>query len=317
RELMNSYAGRSSSSNAQLDSVFLSQQHELMNTYASRSSLQSHSHAASVRSADGGPGALTPEFMAHMEKTAQELVSLCDMLTETLISLNVGEDPSANGVVNDMMADIKRRKHAHVNFVGMLGSDHIDTLTKLSAATDSVDRCTWLYEKTVNSHNEWRAIQESLQSSAASRPAVVASLGHEPAPFGGSDQPESSRSVARLLAISSAAAGPSSPPAMSPTSQAHLGRASSGGGTSSRSNSTSSGPSSAAEPTLLQRVSESGHMGAPQQQQQGSVRSQSPAHGMSSKARGKLADTSLPGDPEQGFLGPDSAYGGSGERPGH
>ncbi|KAJ2799545.1 hypothetical protein H4R21_003510 [Coemansia helicoidea] len=304
------------SAGAQLDSVFLSQQHELMNSYASRNSLQLARPASLTQAADAAATSIiTPEFMAHMEKTAQELVSLCDMLTETLISLDVEEDPSANGVVKDMMADITRRKHAHVNFVGMLGSEHIDALAKLTAATDSVDRCMWLYEKTLSSHNEWRAIQESLQSSAARDPpgsAAAASYSRAPAGFAGSSQPESSRSAAWLIDMSSAAAGPSSAPAVASTSRAHLGSVR--GGAIARADSSSSGssagPGGAAEPSLLQRIGEGSHTGAALRHPP------SPAHGMSSKARGKMADTSMPDIHEQGYFGPDSAYGGSGERAG-
>ncbi|KAJ1730580.1 hypothetical protein LPJ61_002935 [Coemansia biformis] len=318
QELMNSYVGRG---DPQMDSAFLSQQQELMSSYASRSTTRSRPSVSLLQTVDGASNAITPEFAAHMEKTAQELVSLCDMLTETLISLNVEEDPSKNGVVSDMMSDIKKRKHAHANFVGMLGPGHIDTLTRLTAATDSVDRCMWLYDKTVNSHNEWRAIRESLETSAGRAAGTDASRApqYAPAQFSGGYQPESSRSAARLLAMSSSAAAASmssvaaaAPSAVRSASSALLGSSYSSSSSNNYTNS-GSGAHGSGELPQRQRASEGSISGS---MQHPPARHASPAQGMSSKARGKMADTSLPDSPGHGYFGTDSAYGGSGERSG-
>ncbi|KAJ2007971.1 hypothetical protein H4R26_000479 [Coemansia thaxteri] len=205
------------------DSVFLSQQQELISSqnaglYASHAGVRTRNRPSSFRSASGQePSDLAPEFIAHMETSAQELQSLCDILTETLISLNVEEDPSENPVVGDMVAGVKNRKAAVLNFIGMLNTSHEALLAKLTKVTDCVDRCLWLQDKTINSHNEWKAIQESLRTSAAEEARTRASS----AMIGGSSssskgqlmsfssecQPESSTAAARLYAVISNASG--------------------------------------------------------------------------------------------------------------
>ncbi|KAJ2890344.1 hypothetical protein GGI21_006200, partial [Coemansia aciculifera] len=137
---------------APVDSVFLSQQRELANSGA-----RPRDHSPSLgRLAMTGPDTssdVSPEFIAHMEKSAQELRSLCDMLTETLVSLNVEEDPSQNLVVGDMIAGVKDRKVALLNFIGMLNASHEAMLSTLTEVGDRADRCLWLYDKTMNSHD--------------------------------------------------------------------------------------------------------------------------------------------------------------------
>ncbi|KAJ2314746.1 hypothetical protein IWW52_004202 [Coemansia sp. RSA 2704] len=252
--------------NSITDPVFLSQQRQLIDSFNSN-----HPRARS-HSFRSDHDKITPEFTDHMLKSAQELSSLCDMLTDTLISLNVDEDPRANSVCTDMLADIKNRKDALANFVGMLGQDHIDTLTRLTQTNDCVDRCMWLYDRTINAHNEWKAIQESLALSSVRDPHPP-QLQH---PQAGDDAfssvatrplPSSSSSVSAVASTSKVFSCES----LSVRNHSH-----------SNAFAGSRGPSTA---------------------------------GMSSKARGKMPDLSMPDD-EGAFRGPDSAYGGSGERSG-
>ncbi|KAJ2778243.1 hypothetical protein H4R18_004719 [Coemansia javaensis] len=321
-----------------LDPVFLSQQQELINSFNNH---HHHHHRSpgshvqwqrplSARSADGAANLITPEFMAHMEDSARELVSLCGMLTETLVSLNVSEDPGENSVVADMMSDIKRRKEAQINFVGMLGSDHIDTLAKLTEATDRVDRCLWLYDKTLNSHNEWKAIQESLETSAARREIQVGGdvtapgqSAYAPLHFFPDGQAGPSRSTTRLQAGSSSSA-------IASTSKAHhaaaaAAAAAAAGSANSSNNNNSNKDSSndsnnnngSGDLSLLQRAngssSSSSHSGAMRPLPPAPSLMSALAPGMSSKARGKMVDTSAADSPEQEYFSADSAYG---ERPG-
>ncbi|KAJ2805878.1 hypothetical protein H4R20_001916 [Coemansia guatemalensis] len=291
---------------ASVDPVFLSQQRELMKLYAGNNSSSRGHHPSSRRPTDGtDSNSITPEFITHMEESARELGSLCDMLTETLISLNVEEDPSSNSVVKDMMSDIKKRKDALINFIGMLGSEHMDTLSKLTETIDSVDRCMWLYDKTLNSHNEWRAIQQSLEdASTMDHPsrAIGANGSHlksySPAHSSlsvGAQQAESSQSAARLMAAASSSAS-----AIASTSKIRSASGNCGGSTSSISGT--------GESQSAQRTSEGAYSGTA-----GPSRG-SPAKVMSSKARGKMAETSQGGNgPDQDYFGADSAYGGSGE----
>ncbi|KAJ2456156.1 hypothetical protein EV183_000082 [Coemansia sp. RSA 2336] len=217
------------------DAAFLSQQRELMNSFNSRSSARPR---ASLED-----NAITPEFTKHMLNSAQELSSLSDMLTETLVSLNIEEDPSTNSVVTDMLSDIKKRKEALLNFVSMLGQDQMETLATLTQTRDNVDRCLWLYEKTINSHNEWKAIQESLETSNVHEQRRMASVDDVHANY-------TQRTIDRYPASASAIAS---------TSKVH--------GDLSRNT----------------------HVTKPY----ASPESQ-PAPGMSSKARGKMPDLSLP-----------------------
>ncbi|KAJ1948028.1 hypothetical protein EC988_005339, partial [Linderina pennispora] len=110
---------------------------------------------------------LSYNFLQHMETSAQELKSLCDMLTETLISINVEEDPRANAIISEMMKDMDQKKSAVANFVTMLPEDRVDLLQLLTSAGDEVGRVHWLFDNTLQAHNEWRAIQESLKTQAA------------------------------------------------------------------------------------------------------------------------------------------------------
>ncbi|KAJ1965819.1 hypothetical protein GGI12_000506 [Dipsacomyces acuminosporus] len=145
---------------------------------------------------------LTPTFIEHMEKSAQELKSLCDMLTENLISLNVEEDPRTNSVVDDMRKEVDKRKTAINNFMSMLTQDNMETLQKLSVASEEVDRCKWLYDNTLSAHNEWKAIQESLKTSAAeqSRMRGLPDDIYPSSPFLGSQAAESSNAANNLMA---------------------------------------------------------------------------------------------------------------------
>ncbi|KAJ2887457.1 hypothetical protein FB639_001299, partial [Coemansia asiatica] len=172
----------------------------------------------SAPSAARSESQLTPEFVAHIERSVNELVSICDMLTETLISLNVEEDPSENAVVQDMTGEVKQRKTALFNFMSMLGSDAEATMIKLTSASDCADKCLWLYNKTLNSHNEWKTIQESLKTSAAQEArsqaldSTIRSVGSARSYLNQSEDAyaaESSRSMARLLAAASSAPSPS------------------------------------------------------------------------------------------------------------
>ncbi|KAJ2745095.1 hypothetical protein GGI20_002428 [Coemansia sp. BCRC 34301] len=190
-----------------MDPVFLSQQRELTNSRTIDPGARPRDHSAPVSRSAIGPESsdLAPEFIAHMEKSAQELRSLCDILTETLVSLDVEEDPSENLVVGDMVAGVKNRKVALLNFIGMLSASHEAMLSTLTEVADCADRCLWLYDKTINSHNEWKAIQESLKTSAAEearKRAVSSAL----RPHAEQYQPESSTSAARLYAAASSAA---------------------------------------------------------------------------------------------------------------
>ncbi|KAJ1795472.1 hypothetical protein LPJ59_004321, partial [Coemansia sp. RSA 2399] len=141
--------------NGAVDPVFLSQQQALMESMRMN------------RNASEDNTAISPEFIEHMISSADEVTSMCDILTETLIALDVEEDPTENGIVTDMVEGVQKRKASLINFIEMLGPENVDVLSKLTAATDRVDRCRWLFDKSQNSHNEWKAIQESLKTSAA------------------------------------------------------------------------------------------------------------------------------------------------------
>ncbi|PIA19695.1 hypothetical protein COEREDRAFT_78993 [Coemansia reversa NRRL 1564] len=292
-----------------MDPVFLSQQRELMNLYSGNNTTRSH--YSSDQPADGtDSNGITSEFITHMEESSRELGSLCDMLTETLISLNVEEDPSTNSVVKDMMSDTRKRKDALTNFIGMLGSDHMDTLSKLTETIDTVDRCMWLYDKTLNSHNEWKAIQQSLQDASTmdhSSHAIGANGGHLATSYSpahsslsvGRCQAESSQSAARLMAAASSSA-------MASTSKIRSGSGNYGGSSSSISG--------AGESQSAARTGEGAYSGSLAHQAAGSSRGL-PTKVMSSKARGKMAETLQDGNgPDKEYFGSDSAYGGSGEQ---
>ncbi|KAJ2161214.1 hypothetical protein GGF46_001642 [Coemansia sp. RSA 552] len=298
-----------------VDPVFLSQQQELMNTYNSqRGSTRSahHPRSGSFQS-DGNANPMTAEFIAHMVQSAQELGTLCDMLTETLISLNVEEDPTRNSVVVDMLGDIKKRREALHNFVGMLGSDNMDTLTKLTETADSVDRCLWLYDKTINSHNEWKAIQESLLESTSPAARRDGAPGTAPnggesslmSPYsarfsGGDPYPESSQSAARLIAMASSP-GVS---AIASTSRVYTASNHNNNSRSSSNGSASPPAPSAASPGRSPQSLDS-------------VRAL-PTPGMSTKARGKMPEASAQSGQPQEFFTTDSAYqSASGERSGY
>ncbi|KAJ2842617.1 hypothetical protein IWW36_005840 [Coemansia brasiliensis] len=238
------------------DAAFLSQQRELMNSFNSRISARPRA------SFDGNDNAITPEFTKHMLNSAQELSSLSDMLTETLISLNIEEDPTTNSVVTDMLNDIKKRKEALLNFVSMLGQDQMETLTKLTQTKDNVDRCLWLYEKTINSHNEWKAIQESLETSNIHDQRRMASADD----VHNTNYADIQRSVDRYPGSSSSAS------AIASTSKVYSGESS-----SSTRNIHSSFSKPYTSPESLRPV---------------------PTPGMSSKARGKMPDLSLPDNPK-------------------
>ncbi|KAJ2581615.1 hypothetical protein GGH95_001986, partial [Coemansia sp. RSA 1836] len=184
-----------------MDPVFLSQQRELANPQTADSGARPRDRAPNGQESSD----LAPEFIAHMEKSAQELRSLCDILTETLVSLNVEEDPSENLVVGDMVAGVKNRKAALLNFISMLNASHEALLSTLTEVADCADRCLWLYDKTINSHNEWKAIQESLKTSAA-EDARMRAVNSALRPYAEQCQPESSMSAARLYAAASSAA---------------------------------------------------------------------------------------------------------------
>ncbi|KAJ1933270.1 hypothetical protein FBU59_006085, partial [Linderina macrospora] len=110
---------------------------------------------------------LSYDFLQHMETSGQELKSLCDMLTETLISINVEEDPRGNAIISEMMKDMDQKKSAVTNFITMLSDDRVDLARLLTSASDEADRVHWLFDNTLQAHNEWRAIQESLKTQAA------------------------------------------------------------------------------------------------------------------------------------------------------
>ncbi|KAJ2188376.1 hypothetical protein EV181_002235, partial [Coemansia sp. RSA 532] len=244
------------------DPVFLSQQRELMESFTGTRT-PTRPRVGSFPSTDN---TITPEFTEHMLSSARELSSLCDMLTETLISLNVEEDPTTNPVVKDMMGDVKKRKDALGNFVGMLGQNHMETLARLTETVDSVDRCLWLYDKTINSHNEWKAIQESLVTSNIHEQRAMAD-----------DEAYDEASLAARYAGSL-----SSVSALASTSKVHSDTLRTVRSTESYS---------------------SAYAGSPRPL---------PNLNMSSKARGKMPDMTMPNNAD-GYFGPDSAY-GSGER---
>lgn len=143
------------------DPVVLSQYRELRRSNNPFEKSPRHSN-------NGGGNELSDEFVAHMETSVKELQALCDMLTDTLSSLDVWEDPSKNSVVIDTAKDIKDRKDSLHNFLGLAASERHEVLFKrITAMTDVVDRTLDLYGKAVDSHNEWKGIQESLRTSAA------------------------------------------------------------------------------------------------------------------------------------------------------
>ncbi|KAJ2465411.1 hypothetical protein GGI03_002684, partial [Coemansia sp. RSA 2337] len=267
---------------ASLDPVFLSQQRELAN---------SRDPSSFIRGSANGPEAnndLGPEFITHMQTSALELKSLCDILTETLISLSVEEDPNENLVVGDMVAGVKHRKTAVLNFIGMLTASDEAMLSTLTEVADRVDRCLWLHDKTVNSHNEWKAIQESLKTSAAEE-ARMRAVNDALRPFVEERcQPESSMAAARLYAAASGA------------SNGGGGGSSSSGANNSRDLSVAVGSSYSDD---LHNNRSASHMPSTQ--------------GMSSKAKGKMAETSSNVDPSEwdhhngghGTAYGDSAYG--------
>ncbi|KAJ2719799.1 hypothetical protein GGI07_004994 [Coemansia sp. Benny D115] len=102
------------------DIVFISQQQEILNSIKPNPQSQLHTQTPQWPSAPtqnsyatanspSGDKQLSSEFIAHMELSAQELKGICDMLTETLIALNIEEDPVANPVVQDMLSEVKQR----------------------------------------------------------------------------------------------------------------------------------------------------------------------------------------------------------------
>ncbi|KAI8320412.1 hypothetical protein GQ54DRAFT_219687 [Martensiomyces pterosporus] len=188
------------------DPVVAAQQQALVQAQNAQSH-STRSRGASFASVSGQENSgLTPTFIEHMETSAQELKSLCDMLTENLISLNVEEDPRTNPVVGDMMKEVNKRKTAIHNFMGMLTPDNMETLQKLSVASEEVERCLWLYDNTLSAHNEWMAIQESLKTSAAEESRM---RGAVPGPYSSllpyaGYQPESSNATTNLIATAAA-----------------------------------------------------------------------------------------------------------------
>ncbi|KAJ2827924.1 hypothetical protein FBU31_003047, partial [Coemansia sp. 'formosensis'] len=265
--------------NSSMDPVFLSQQRELANSQTTGTGARQRNRASSFRSANGQEANdLAPEFIAHMNTSAQELKSLCDMLTETLTSLNVDEDPNENLVVRDMVAGVKHRKTAVLNFIGMLTASDEAMLSTLTEVADRVDRCLWLHDKTINSHDEWKAIQESLKTSAAEE-ARMRAVNNALRPFVEECQPESSTTAARLYAAVSGASDGG------------------GGGSSSANNSReASAPigGSTSYSDDLNNSRSASHMPSMQ--------------GMSSKAKGKMAETSSNADPSD-WDHQDSGYG--------
>ncbi|KAJ2384419.1 hypothetical protein GGI05_005014 [Coemansia sp. RSA 2603] len=239
-----------------------------------------------------------------MDTSVQELRSICDMLTENLISLNIEEDPSTNSVVQDMCGEIKRRKASVFNFINILGSESEVMMMKLTDVVDRADKCIWLYDKTLSAHEEWKAIQESLKTSAAEEARMnalegtVRSIGSTRsfANLSGELHAESSKATAMLLA----AAG----------SPAHMASsAATAAGVSSLSNVIS-------EPLKSASVEVSdytpGNSGSPVSYTT-AAGSRAP---LSSKARGKMAED--PSNPvtnsdDWDYHRDDSAYGGSTE----
>ncbi|KAJ2551761.1 hypothetical protein EV175_003573 [Coemansia sp. RSA 1933] len=141
--------------NGAVDPIFLSQQQALMDSMRM------------ARNASEDNTTTSPEFIEHMITSTEEVTSMCDMLTETLTALDVEEDPTQNAIVTDMVDEVQKRKASLINFIEMLGPEDVDVLSKLTAATDRVDQCRWVFDKVQNAHNEWKAIQESLKTSAA------------------------------------------------------------------------------------------------------------------------------------------------------
>ncbi|KAJ1667167.1 hypothetical protein EV178_001660 [Coemansia sp. RSA 1646] len=199
--------------NGAVDPIFLSQQQALMESMRMN------------RNASEDNTNISPEFIEHMVSSSNEVTSMCDVLTETLIALDVEEDPTQNAIVTDMVDEVQKRKASLINFIEMLGPENVDVLSRLTATTDRVDRCRWLFDKTQNSHNEWKAIQESLKTSAAEGMRGGVFIGDE---IGGSsssaayspipqppyvlDKPqgESSRAMANILAATAPASSLSS-----------------------------------------------------------------------------------------------------------
>ncbi|KAJ2663319.1 hypothetical protein IWW48_001421 [Coemansia sp. RSA 1200] len=196
-----------------IDPIFLSQQRALIES------------AQMSRNVSEDNTEVSPEFIKHMDASSEEVISMCDILTETLISLDVQEDPTENAIVTDMVDDVKKRKTPLINFIEMLGPENVDVLSKLTAATDRVDRCLWLFDKTQNSHNEWKAIQESLKtsvtegmrgvyldegdgagsSSTSAAAAIAAALSSISQPYASESQGESSKALASMLAATTSA----------------------------------------------------------------------------------------------------------------
>ncbi|KAJ2522312.1 hypothetical protein H4217_000846 [Coemansia sp. RSA 1939] len=197
-----------------IDPIFLSQQRALIES------------VQMSRNVSEDNTEVSPEFIKHMDASSEEVISMCDILTETLISLDVQEDPTENAIVTDMVDDVKKRKTPLINFIEMLGPENVDVLSKLTAATDRIDRCLWLFDKTQNSHNEWKAIQESLRtsvtegmrgvyldegdngaggSSTSAVAAIAAALSSISQPYASESQGESSRAMASMLAATTSA----------------------------------------------------------------------------------------------------------------
>ncbi|KAJ1900270.1 hypothetical protein LPJ66_001582 [Kickxella alabastrina] len=289
----------------EIDPVFASQQNEISKSQ-SFSSHHAPNYCRSPLSVPELPLPLTPtdaaenkhlapEFVAHMNASANEFKSICDMLTETLISLDVAEDPGTNSVVQDMIAEIKQRKTSLFNFMDILTPDKDMMLAKLKNTVANTDRCLWLYDKSINAHNVWKTtVQEKhnapvvketrqciLEGAVRSAGSVNSFLN-----YSGDCQPGSSKTRAKLIAAafsdSSAPAGTVSAPSFS------------------KSNSSSS---IVLAENLPNKV-------AP-------LRTLPAIERMSSKARGKMAEDPLQST-ETGaewdyYKANDSAYGGSAE----
>ncbi|KAJ2601479.1 hypothetical protein H4R99_002998 [Coemansia sp. RSA 1722] len=297
-------AAKPSSTSGTVPSPAVSQKRSILSSL--RSSPQSTRPALPAPPTARSESRLTPEFIAHIELSIKELVSICDMLTETLISLNVQEDPSQNAVVQDMNGEVKQRKTALFNFMSMLGSDTESVMVKLTSATDCADKCLWLYDKTLSSHNEWKTIQESLRTSAAEEvrnqalDSTVRSTGSVRSylNMNGDMYAESSKSVAKLLAAAAAAGGASSAPPSSTTGGASSPAISASGSLSTIHRAPVVGASS----VFASGTSANG-LSTPVVRQE-----------MSSKAKGKMAeDPSQPNTDSQDwdYHNDDSAYGGS------
>ncbi|KAJ2626048.1 hypothetical protein GGI25_002186 [Coemansia spiralis] len=301
--------------NASMDPVFLSQQRELMK------SLNSNPHNDSNTAFGNESVEVAPEFIAHMLSSSSELTSMCDILTETLIALNVEEDPSENAIVTDMVDEVKERKSSLANFISMLGPNHVDIISKLTETSDRVDRCQWLFDKTQNSHNEWKAIQESLKTSAAeglhriviedesggssSSAAIYSPI---PLPYNaGGRQAESSQATARLMAVAVSESSLTSSSTATGFSSNSTGTINAdAAATATTASALAAVPSSSGESTNHRQANTPFNCEHVTNQHQDAASSSNNAQPenvqeMSSKARGKMADPTGAGDDDSNW----------------